>query len=316
MITLLAMILMVLSNSIFCLSVKVLSERELNGFVIIESSVHHTGTDACIRKVTDGTAVYILKQINNPSCDEQFLLVNDAIASTMGISNGIYVNEVAFIPYNVGSTIKMYPERAATLHALVPGNDLAFALPALLSGNFTLHQRVVHPNSLWQKKFSLEVHQQGLTKTIIENMAAHKNLPPIVALDTLVGNSDRSLPNIFYDQQSNQFYGIDQAAAFAKLLPLFATDRLKELVFADYFCARPLNVMHGLRAYRNTLFQLQENVKPAMIVEEMKKLADHLGLNALQNDEVKARLHYHQQVIEQNYSYCLELLNILEQIMA
>jgi hypothetical protein len=84
----------------------------------------------------------------------------------------------------------------------------------------------VNLDSPWQKKYPLAWDEQGLTGSIIETMSMHVTLPYLVALDTFIGNSDRSLPNIFYDKKSNTFYGIDHAAAFTRALASFAYDRL------------------------------------------------------------------------------------------
>lgn len=117
------------------LSVKVLSEQDLSHFSIVESQVSHTGTDADIRKVTDGNRVYILKQTTDSSLDEQFLLVNDCIASAIGVEVGVPINQVFFVPYNAGSHLKKYPERAGTLHCIVPGNDIESVFPKMLPAN-------------------------------------------------------------------------------------------------------------------------------------------------------------------------------------
>jgi len=128
-------------------------ENDLKAFWLVDDRIIHSGTDAYIRIVADGNALFILKQICDESLDEQFLLMNDCLASTIGYQCGININQVSFIPYNVGAHLKKYPERAATLHSYVPGVDLESCTIDFLSVDFSLQQRVVDKGSPWQKKY-------------------------------------------------------------------------------------------------------------------------------------------------------------------
>lgn len=304
------------ANQLHGLSVKILSEKDLNNFLVTEEYVTHTGTDAFIRKVSDGNTIYILKQINNPSIDEQFLLINDCIASTIGWAAGIHVNQVFFIPYNVGCHLKTYPDRAATLHAYILGNDLESNFPKFFPADFTLHQRIINLNSLWQKKYPLAENQQSLSKSLIESMAFHEDLPALVALDTFIGNADRGLPNIFYHQHNNCFYGIDQAAAFSRTLSLCAFEQLRKLASEDYFDNCVPKVIDSLGIYHGILLRLYEVTQPSIIIQSMHELTAYLDVNALQSTEIIARMRHHSFIIEQNYRYSLKLITLLDQILS
>lgn len=295
--------------------VKILTKEEMDTFSILESNVPHTGSDASIQKVTDGLHIYVLKQINDPSLDEQYLLINDIIASTIANDIGIHINEVFFIPYSVANHLKIFPDRAATLHSYVYGKDLEQRLPDCCSNDFTIHQLSLYLLSVWPQQQPIEEHQQGLNRNIINNMSIHDDLPAIVALDTFIGNSDRSLPNIFYDSQSDHFYGIDQAAAFNINLALFANDRLKELLKDGYFLSCDVKVIYGLRKFRNVLWRLKEKFKPLILIQSMQELFPYLGLNMLQKGEVYPRIHYEAKVIEDTYCSISELITVLDQIL-
>jgi hypothetical protein len=308
-------LLSIIANISYSLPIKILLTNDLEAFSVIEETIVHTGSDAYIVKVTDGKNIYILKQINDSSIDEQFLLINDCVSSTIGTANGISVNAVSFIPFDVAPHLKPYPDRAATLHVIVNGKDLESELPDNLLEHFTLHQRVVNPNSPWQKKYPLADNQQGLDKTIIESMSLHKDLSALVALDTFIGNSDRSLPNIFYDKKSNSFYGIDQAAAFTKKLPLLACERLQELVSQDYFLSCDAKIIHSLRPYRYTLSKLRV-IKPDSIVEAIQELVPHLAFQASLNADVINRVSYHRDIIEKNYAASAKLITLIDKILA
>jgi hypothetical protein len=82
---------------------------------------------------------------------------------------------------------------------------------------------------MWHRWGPLAVERTGLTIEIIQNMAKHPDLPRIVALDTFVGNADRSPPNLYYDEITDRFCGIDMAASFSSPLALAAYQRLEGL---------------------------------------------------------------------------------------
>lgn len=301
------------NSKIVALSVKILSEIELSRFSVIDENVSHSGTDACIRKITDGKAIYIFKQIDDSSMSQQLLLINDCVASSVGIQAGISINEVCFVPYTVGAHLKKYPERAATLHTYVAGCDVDLKLPLFLSTDFSIHQRVIDVNSAWQKQYPLLAKNQGLSKLRIESMSFHKQLPSIVALDTFIGNGDRSKPNIFYDEHKGCFCGIDHAAAFGKTLPFFACERLKELVHEGYFKSSDKKIVDGLRIYLNTLQRLHSTCQPSVIREALSMLIPYLASHAVDNSEIKKRLCHHEVIIENNYMVTAELIELLKE---
>lgn len=303
------------TNQSHASSLAVISQKDIAHFFVVDEHIIHTGTDACVQKVTDGTSVFIIKQINDPSIDEQFLLINDVVASTIGCHLGISVNEVSFIPYGVASHLKIYPERAATLHSYVAGKDLESYFPACLSVGFTLQQRVTNLRSVWQQKYPLAHNQQGLTRTIIESMSINELLPCLCALDTFIGNSDRSLPNIFFDQLNDRFYGIDQAASFSKKLPSLTCDRIKELIMEGYFENCSAGIIDSLRIYRNVLQQLYEDNQPDTITQSMQQLIPYLAFHALDSAVVQDRVAYHSSVINHNYSSVLGLIKLLDLIV-
>lgn len=285
----------------------------MRDFYVLNAQISHSGTDAAIRKISDGVHIYILKQIHEPSLDEQFLLINDVIASTIGIDVGVKVNEVFFIPSIVGADLKIYPERAATLHTFISGKDLDQKLPNGLPQDFCIHQRCINKQSVWQQELPLLEHQQGLTQAIIESMSLHEDLSQIVALDTFIGNVDRSLPNIFYDDCTNHFCGIDQAAVFGKNLAQFANDRIKELLEEGYFKTCDSQIMYGLRVYQKMLIELVKINTPCMIIQSMRELLPYLGFNISINGDC-SRMDHQAKIIKDAYNAILELILLLDQM--
>jgi hypothetical protein len=300
----------------FALPVKILTQQQIDKFYILDSNIVHTGSDASIQKVTDGSNIYILKQIHNESMNEQFLLINDAIASTIGYDAGIHVNEVFFIPYTNAKHIKIYPDRAATLHSYISGKDLEQELPVYLTDDFIIHQRIINVESIWQKRWPLHEHQQGFTQIILENMSLHEDLPPIVALDTFLGNSDRSLPNIIYNKSNNHFYGIDQAAVFGNNLAAIAHKRLKELLETDFLLTSDSKIINSLQEYQKALLHLREKNIPSAIIQNMQELLPYLGPNSLQNDLIDRRIKHETRIINNSYESILELILLIDQIIS
>lgn len=297
------------------LFVPVLTEKDLKHFSVIEKSMHHTGTDACINKVSDGKNIYIVKQITDPSTPEQLLLVTDAICSTIGTACAIQVNHVSFIPYNVGAHLKIYPDRAATLHTYVSGTDLESSMPkALADKDFTLHQRIIKKDCPWQKKYPVASNRQGLTQDIIESMSFHKALPSLVALDTFIGNADRSLPNILYDEQKNSFFGIDHAAGLHTVLAFESCERIQELIRDDYFKICSTEIKNSLQLYKNSLVQLAHAFNPPIVRKMLDHLATYVCYDALHNEDIVKDIAHFNNIFERNFAKINELIALLNTV--
>ena len=137
------------------------------------------------------------------------------------------------------------------------------------------------------------------------SMSLHCELPKIVAFDTFVCNSDRSLPNIFYNKIENKFYGIDHAAAFTdKCLSVLAIDRLKELESSGFFKNCDKRVIDGLKSYRGTLITLYEKITLSFVAENLKKHAGSMSNRAI----------WHTEAFNKNYEHTKKLIDVIEQI--
>lgn len=178
-------------------------------------------TDNCfISFVDERDNKFIIKQIKDPSPDEQFLLVLDALGCLIAESCDIAMNKVTIIPANTSFHGKKILEFPATLHSLAKGISTD---KKCFYQNIDVHQRFRKKDSPnWHRWGPLAAEKTGLTKKTIQNMAKHPDLPKIVALDTFVGNADRSSPNLYYDEITDRFCGIDMAASFSSPLALAA----------------------------------------------------------------------------------------------
>lgn len=311
---------LILILSFFCkasIKYSIVTDKELNKYTNSNLPIKSDSSDAAIIFLQDNhNKSYILKQIKDISLDEQFLLLNDFIASEIGYNSQIPVNKVSLIPISLQTKFKIYPSRAATLHVCVPGKDIE-NLPEFLPEWFTLHQRIINPNCPWQKKYPLKPERQGLKKEIIESMSLHDDLPAIVAFDIFIGNSDRSEPNIFYCQENNHFYVIDQAAAFRVNLAEVAIIRIQELIKINYFknCSR--SILKSLKIFRDNLNKLYENFSDKEIIQALEKYNSLIiAPDKDKENIVKSRLDFHKQVIQKTYISTKELINLIENLLS
>jgi len=290
---------------------------EYKSFYFADDNVLSNSSDAIVRKIYDqNNNAYIVKQIVDTDIDEQFLLIRDLIASGIGVSCGIPVNEVYLIPANIKCKIKVYNWTAATVHRFIEGVCLEDNAPKFLNKDFALQQQYLDHYE-WQKKWVLEDCQQGFSRKFIESMSLHNDLPKIVAFDTFVGNFDRSLPNIFYNEKENRFYGIDQAAAFNnKNLSKLALDRLKELHHKDYFKSCCGKIIDSLRLYRDTLIKLYNKITPENVCLLFKTYSSHIYVWSEDfSKHVHGRCYYHCKAFESNYRFTKELIELLDEIL-
>ena len=64
----------------------------------------------------------------------------------------------------------------------------------------------------------------------LQDMAKHKGLSAIAALDTFIANGDRHHGNFFYEQQTDTYYVIDLEAAFDKNLASYACTFIESII--------------------------------------------------------------------------------------
>jgi hypothetical protein len=250
----------------------------------------------------------IVKQIKEPSADEQFLLVIDAVACSIAESLEIPVNQVTLISPEMSYDGKTFPDRPASLHTLAPGISAEEKLPW---PDFTLHQKFRKKDSwIWEKWGPLTDGETGLTPDVIHHMSLHPILAAIAALDTYTGNADRSNPNIFYAEKTNSFCGIDMAAAFNSLLAKAACFQIDRIINGE-FVPDQLEIV-ALNRYRLTLNALIQKYPPEVTCELLDRYAMQAGFypgSVLYTQDVQDRIQYHKQMIRQNYQDSLSLLN-------
>ncbi|MBB63713.1 MAG: hypothetical protein CMO81_01470 [Waddliaceae bacterium] len=254
----------------------------LNDYNIIKEFEH--GSSHIVLLEDSKGEKLLLKMINDSSSDEQALLIIDSLGAEIAINHGIPINTVTLLPP------KNSPfSRLATVHKWASGESIEDQKPW---EGFTLHQRFRHPDSPYYKIYGpLPEKQRGLTREVLSTLSKNPQLAQIAALDTFLGNADRSDPNLFYDKEHEQFIGIDLAASFRSPLAKVACEQI-QFMAKEGFSEEEIE---GLTHYLDTLEQLQEQVTPLIVKERLKKLLKQSQIedtNRLQKAEKNFKSNY------------------------
>lgn len=250
------------------------------------------GGDECwITFLREESGEYVVKQIKDLDPAEQRLCAVDTAAHRIAASVGAPCNRVTLIPRGVDHPGKRNPDHCASLHTRAHGKDCEVMPPW---EGFTLHQRL-------PKGDQLPLESRGLTPEVIDNMARHPMLPCIAALDTFVGNGDRSSPNLFYDELTDSFTGIDLAAAFNR--------RLASAALYQIACLRSTTpeVENALRAYAAHLTILIDRFSPEDVAKTLAECFEEAHLWEL-GEEISNCYEHHCRLFRENYIDCIELV--------
>lgn len=257
---------------------------------------------------------FVLKQVKEDSGDEQFLLVLDAVACHMAETIQTPMNRVIIIEPNASSPQKIKRGFPATLHTMALGKSTD---QQGSYQNIDIHQRFRRKNSPKEEKWGvLSPEETGLTLTIIQEMAKHSDLAGIIALDTFVGNADRSPPNLFYDSVTDRFCGIDMAASFNSDLAKEACRQLQILI--DKGIALSSKEKQALAKYAYTLEVLLQKYPPNLQEDLLLKFSQKAGFiegSFLFNQDVIERIEHHKRCIKCNYEYSGQLVVLVHKLL-
>lgn len=216
---------------------------------------------------------YLVKQKSNVSPRKLILCaLKDVIAADICECLKIPANKVWIIPQNKlfpGKTNKQMP---ATLHTLVPGAPLK---------DCNSHYSTLMIKQIWCKKSK---RTEGLTLEVIKNMALHKDLPPIVALDTFIGNNDRKNANIFYDAKTDSFFAIDMDKSFRVNLAEHACDRFREMI--NEKCQLSKSEYDAIIVYQKTLKDIMYHFPAELLYEKINYYGSILKLYQSDQDYI------------------------------
>lgn len=266
--------------------------------------------DCWISFVECANEQFVVKQIKDSSPDEQFLLVLDALGCHIAENSAIPINKITVIPPKIAFPGKMKCEFPATLHTQAIG--VSVEEQESCYQEIDVQQRFRKKNSPMSQRWGpLPQDKAGLTLTVTQNMAKHPDLPKIVALDTFVGNADRSPPNLFYDAITDRFCGIDMAASFSSPLAAIACWQLKRMKREDL----TTNELAALNDYASTLKDLINNWPPEKQEQLLLEYSEKGGFtkgSALWDQNIIDRIEFHKKYMDDNYQNCVKLVEIIK----
>jgi len=247
--------------------------------------------------------VYLLKQKKDPN--KQLAVVRDALAAWVAKDLDI-AHHVAIVPFKNQFPGKR-PSWPATLHTLAQGKTVR-------------EQRDSKYNTLRLRQFWAHVatfNEKGLTKDIIKYMTWHRQLPIIVALDLMIGNSDRHCGNLCYDSYTDTFCAIDMDDTFNKDLCLLACKKLKCMMQDDVVIFTKEEII-ALQAMRDALKFLVCRHKPSDLIAQLyyfaKKAGFHKG-SKIYTDNIGRKLAHYERMIRKSNKSAHKLISLLDTII-
>ena len=247
---------------------------------------------------------YLVKQ--KKDYNKQLAVVRDAlaayIAKALGIAHEVYV--VAAKKKFFG---KIDPEWPATLHTLARGETVRKQRDSKYNA-LRLKQEWAHAQSFSQK---------GLTPIIIEYMTWHWQIPIIIALDLIIGNSDRHCGNLCYDPPTDTFCAIDMDDTFNKDLCGIACKKLEHMIKQNE-APFTKDEKNALLKMRNTLKFLLSTHKPHDLIKKLYYFAKKAGFvkgGKLYNDRIKNKLAYYETMIIKTNESAYKLVSLLDTIL-
>ncbi len=234
---------------------------------------------------------FIIKQNNKPRLTFRF--IGEVLGAYIANANEIAANHVTIIPAGVALSGKVRVEQPATLHTVVPGQQVKSNSP------FYIRQR------------------KGLTDSIIHAMSLHSDLPAIVALDTFIGNRDRNHVNLFYDEESNKFWLIDFGDLFSKRILSSLASNCINTMLENRELKLTMQELNGLIMYRDTLIKLVKKYPPHTLHEKIDHLVIQAGIkpSIVLSKGVTRRIQLYKNNIAQNYEDTKELIIVLDKLI-
>ncbi|HLW72983.1 MAG TPA: hypothetical protein VKR54_02960 [Candidatus Babeliales bacterium] len=251
-----------------------------------------------------GAYTYLLKQ--KKVYNKQLAVVRDALAAYIAKDLNI-AHQVDIVESTKKIPGKIKPWWPATLHTIAPGETVRKQRDC--------RYNALRLRQLWAQAQSF--NEKGLTRLIITYMTWHRQLPEIVALDLIIGNSDRHCGNLCYNPVTDTFCAIDMDDTFNKDLCLLACQKLISMIKEDnvVFTQEEIN---ALRCMKKTLQFLVGKYKPDDIIEKLYFFAKKAGFSKhseLYNARIRKKLLSYEKVIIQSHKSAHQLISLLDKII-
>ena len=248
----------------------------------------------------------LLKQAIKSHPKAQIKLIYDVIASHMAQALGLPCAEIELIPLSDICCHKFFSDQIALLMTRVPGIIIRKG-----SKYFKLDLR--------QKIKKGDVEKTGVTLEVMRNMSLHKDLALMLALDTYLGNSDRSPGNASYDEANDRFYAIDFGESFD--LPLCRGVRVTLKKIKDGTYKLTSDEWESLALYKRALQNIVQLYPPEKIGQELDYLIDYSGLidqtlvNRKFSGDIKDTVEKIKKFMDVQYSETRELIHFIDTIL-
>lgn len=266
-------------------------------------TAHHTRI--AVLKHINGKE-FIVKQEQRKSLRSHLTVAREELGVYVAHSIKVFTNHIKAIPDHCEFPGKSDNTVPATLHTFVPGIKVS-TLPKELRPFKVCIQQTVKP--------SVPKHKWGLTRTIIQNMAQHPDLPCIVALDTFIANADRHRGNFFYDLKTDHYFVIDLESSFNKNLASYACTLIKTMLSNEKL-SLSLAELEALDLYRSTLKKLIKLHTPEKLYNKLIEYAIRNGLLAkINRHALFTTTKPYRKAINENYTSCIELVELLDQLL-
>jgi hypothetical protein len=248
---------------------------------------------------------YLLKQ--KKDYKKQLAVVRDALAAYIAEDLKI-AHQIDIIESNKEFPGKVKAWWPATLHTLASG-DTVRKQPKCKYNALRLRQ-------FWAQAQSFS--EKGLTKAIISHMTWHRQLPEIIALDLITGNSDRHCGNLCYDPTMDTFCAIDMDDTFNKDLCLLAAKKLKFMIREDKVVFTKEEI-RALTHMRNTLKFLVRRHPPDDLIKKLYFFAKKAGFSQgskMYDDRIGKKLLSYKGMIKETYASAYKLISLLDKIIS
>ena len=284
---------------------------------LVYSKIHYTGKEEVLLINTIETKncfvsyvminghKYLLKQ--KKDYKKQLAVVRDALAAYIAKDLKI-AHQVDVIESKKKITGKIKIRWPATLHTI--------ALGETVRKQRNCKYNALRLRQLWAQAPSFS--EKGLTHLIVTHMTWHSQLPDIIALDLIIGNSDRHCGNLCYDPITDRFCAIDMDDTFNKDLCLLACKKLKFMIKQDRVVFTDEEIK-ALTRMKNTLKFLVSKHTPSDMIKKLYFFAKKAGFtkgNDMYNDRIRRKLLYYEKMIAQTYASAYQLITLLDKIIS
>ena len=258
-------VFMVLSFLLFTVTSSIFSKIYYTGKEEVSLINTIEGKNCFISYVMINGHKYLLKQ--KKDYKNQLAVVRDALAAYVAEDLNI-AHEIEIVESTKEFPGKVKTSWPATLHKIALGDTVR-------------RQRDCKYNALRLRQFWAQAqsfNEKGLTKAIIEYMTWHRQLPKIVALDLIIGNSDRHCGNLCYDATTDTFCAIDMDDTFNKDLCFLAYEKLKYMINEDKVVFNRQE-LRALAQMRDTLKFLVRKHTPYDLIQRLHFFARKAGFS-------------------------------------